>query len=71
MPELSTEKMLDFLRKRARNRPEKTAEHFLTGLFHKKLSGLWLKFARIPKEKKSGNSDGGRTPAPDLADQRI
>lgn len=54
MPELSTEKMLDFLRKRARNRPEKTAEHFLTGLFHKKLSGLWLKFARIPKEKRVG-----------------
>ena len=27
---------------------------FLTGLFHKKLSGLWLKFARIPKEKRVG-----------------
>lgn len=38
-------------KKKSQKQTRKTAEHFLTGLFHKKLSGLWLKFARIPKEK--------------------
>lgn len=54
MPDFSTEQMLVFLKARAKTRPEKTADLFLIGLFHKKLSDLWIKLSRISREKKAG-----------------
>lgn len=36
MPQMSEEEFTVFLAERARLRPQKTAEEFLTGLFHKK-----------------------------------
>lgn len=35
-------------------RPEKPADMFLIGLFHKKLSDLWIKLSRIPRDQKAG-----------------
>ena len=54
MPEMSKEEFYSFLENRAKMRPEKTAEEFFTGLFHKKLADLWIKFAKIPKTKQAG-----------------
>ncbi|CUX50460.1 NAD(P)/FAD-dependent oxidoreductase [Clostridium sp. C105KSO13] len=52
MPDFTEEQFLVFLRNRIEIRPEKTAEGFLTGLFHKKLSGLWMKLSHIDRTKK-------------------
>ena len=41
MPDFTQEQMLDFLRARADARPQKKAEQFLIGLFHKKLKKKW------------------------------
>ncbi len=43
MPEFTEEELLTFLKERKKCRPEKTAEGFLVGVFHKKLIDLWLK----------------------------
>ena len=32
-------------------RPDKTLEQFFTGLFHKKLSDLWIRLSGIPRTK--------------------
>lgn len=55
MPDFTQEQMLDFLRGRADARPQKKAEQFLIGLFHKKLSDLWIRLAGIPREKAAGS----------------
>lgn len=54
MPQMTETEFLEFLMKRAQIRPKKTAEEFLTGLFHKKLITFWVKSSRIPKEKQIG-----------------
>ena len=55
MPDFTPGQMLDFLRARADARPQKKAEQFLIGLFHKKLSDLWIRLAGIPREKAAGS----------------
>ena len=35
-------------------RPEKSADMFLIGLFHKKLSDLWMRLSHIPRDRKAG-----------------
>lgn len=54
MPDFSREQFFAFLQARAETRPEKPAEQFLIGLFHRKLSDLWIKTAGISREKKAG-----------------
>lgn len=55
LPEYSVDKVKILLKERAKRQPEKTAEQFFTGLFHEKLATVWLKFAKIKKEKLCGN----------------
>src|SRR5699024_3487857 len=55
MPDFTGKQMEAFLRARAETRPEKPAGMFLIGIFHKKLSELWIKLARIPREKRAGD----------------
>lgn len=59
MPDFTQEQMTAFLRARAKTRPEKTAGVFLIGLFHRKLSDLWIKLAGISREKKAGDLTDG------------
>lgn len=54
MPDFTEEQMTAFLRTRASARPEKSAEQFLIGLFHRKLSDLWIKLSGIPRDKTAG-----------------
>ena len=54
MPDFTEEQTRAFLSARAKMRPEKPADMFLIGLFHKKLSDLWIKLARIPRDQKAG-----------------
>lgn len=54
MPDFTDKQMTDFLRTRALTRPDKSAEQFLIGLFHKKLSDLWVKLSGIPRDKMAG-----------------
>lgn len=51
MPDFTEEQFDAFLKVRAQDRPEKTAGEFLIGLFHKKLSDLWVRMAKIPKNR--------------------
>ena len=55
LPEYSVDKVKILLKERAKRQPEKTAEQFFTGLFHEKLAAVWLKFAKIKKEKLCGD----------------
>lgn len=55
MPDFSEKQLTAFLVSRARTRPEKEAGMFLIGLFHKKLSDLWIRLVKIPRDKKAGN----------------
>nr|WP_294492250.1 NAD(P)/FAD-dependent oxidoreductase [uncultured Mediterraneibacter sp.] len=55
MPDFTKEQTVSFLSARAKTRPQKRADMFLIGLFHKKLSDLWLKLAGISREKEAGN----------------
>lgn len=54
MPDFTEEQTRAFLSARAKTRTEKSADMFLIGLFHRKLSDLWIKLARIPRERKAG-----------------
>lgn len=54
MPDFTEEQTAAFLKARAKTRPDKPASMFLIGLFNKKLSDLWIKLSRIPREKKAG-----------------
>lgn len=59
MPDFTMDQMCAFLRARAATRPEKNAARFLIGLFHMKLSDLWIKLSGIPRDKAAGKlSDG-------------
>ena len=55
LPEYSVDEVKVLLKERANRQPEKTAEQFFTGLFHEKLASVWLKFAKIKKEKLCGD----------------
>lgn len=59
MPDFTKEQTNAFLRARAKTRPDKSAEMFLIGLFHKKLCDLWIRLSEIPRQRKAGelNSD--------------
>lgn len=54
MPDFTKDQMKAFLKKRAQIRPEKRADMFLIGLFHKKLCDLWIRILKIPGEKPAG-----------------
>lgn len=54
-PDFTAEQTKAFLKARANTRPEKPVSMFLIGLFHKKLSDLWVKMAGIPREKKAAD----------------
>lgn len=54
MPDFTTEQTEAFLKARAKTRPEKPAEMFLIGLFHKKLSDLWVRQSGVPRDKAAG-----------------
>lgn len=55
MPDFSGEQFLTFLKNRIAARPQKTMEEFFIGLFHKKLSDLWLKLAKVDRSKRAGD----------------
>ena len=59
MPDFTKEQTNAFLRARAKTRPDKSAEMFLIGLFHKKLCDLWIRLSEIPRQRKAEelNSD--------------
>ena len=54
MPDFTFEQTLTFLKARVSMRPEKHAEDFLTGLFHRKLSELWIRLSGIGRKKTAG-----------------
>lgn len=51
MPDFTKEQMKAFLKARAAARPEKTAEQFFIGIFHKKLADLWVRMSGISRTK--------------------
>ena len=53
MPDFTKEQTNAFLRARAKTRPDKSAEMFLIGLFHKKLCDLWIRLSEIPRQRKA------------------
>ena len=55
MPDFTDEQMYAFLSARAKTRPQKRADIFLVGLFHKKLSELWGKTCGNPGDKEAGS----------------
>ena len=59
MPDFTKAQTDAFLRARAQTRPDKSAEMFLIGLFHKKLCDLWIRLSEIPRQRKAEelNSD--------------
>lgn len=54
MPDFTKTQTDAFLRARAKTRPDKSAEMFLIGLFHKKLCDLWIRLSEIPRQRKTG-----------------
>ena len=58
MPDFTEEQMIAFLKARSAMRPEKRADQFLIGLFHRKLSELWIRISGIPAEKPVGDLTG-------------
>ena len=54
MPDFTKAQTNAFLRARAQTRPDKSAEMFLIGLFHKKLCDLWIRLSEIPRQRKTG-----------------
>lgn len=54
MPDFTKTQTDVFLRARAKTRPDKSAEMFLIGLFHKKLCDLWIRLSEIPRQRKAG-----------------
>jgi predicted Rossmann fold flavoprotein len=55
MPDFTEKQFMAFLTNRIALGKSKKAEDFLIGLFHKKLSVLWLKLSGIDREKKIGD----------------
>lgn len=58
MPDFTEEQMIAFLKARSAMRPEKRADQFFIGLFHRKLSELWIRISGIPAEKPVGDLTG-------------
>lgn len=54
MPDFTKEQFTAFLKRRIEERPEKKMEDFFTGLFHQKLSALWLHIAHVDGKKQAG-----------------
>ena len=54
MPDFTKAQTNAFLRARAQTRPDKSAEMFLIGLFHKKLCDLWIRLSKISRQRKAG-----------------
>ena len=54
MPDFTKAQTNAFLRARAETRPDKSAEMFLIGLFHKKLCDLWIRLSKISRQRKAG-----------------
>ncbi len=54
MPDFTKAQTNAFLRARAQTRPDKSAEMFLIGLFHKKLCDLWIRLSKILRQRKAG-----------------
>lgn len=54
MPDFAEEQLYSFFKARAALRPDKTAEEFLIGMFHRKLSDLWVRISGIPRGKRAG-----------------
>ena len=55
MTDFTEEQTGAFLSARAKTRPDKPVEMFLIGLFHKKLSDLWVRMSEIPRRKRAGD----------------
>ncbi len=55
MPNLSEKELITFLMMRRAAHGYKTSEDFLVGMFHKKLTGVFLKEAKIPFRSKAEN----------------
>ncbi len=55
MPDFTKEQTGAFLSARAKTRPDKPLEMFLIGLFHKKLSDLWVRLSGIARGKHAGD----------------
>lgn len=55
MPDFTEDQFFAFLQNRIAARPAKTADEFFVGLFHKKLSELWLKLARLDRTRPVGD----------------
>lgn len=53
MPDLSESEVLDYVRQRILDRPEKKMEDFWTGVFHKKLSQVMLKVANVRADQRA------------------
>lgn len=58
MPDCGSEEFFVLLMERAGLRPEKTVDEFLVGLFHKKLSELWIRLGGFDRRKKVGELSG-------------
>lgn len=55
MPDFEEAVLLNFLKKRITDHPEKPLEDFFVGLFHKKLSDLWIRLSHIDRKKQAGS----------------
>ena len=51
MPDFEEPQFIAFLKNRIADRSEKTLEEFFIGLFHKKLSDLWIRLSGIDRQK--------------------
>ena len=51
MPDFEEIQFLTFLKNRIAARPDKTLDEFFIGLFHKKLSDLWIRLSGIERKK--------------------
>lgn len=60
MPDFSDELLFNFLKQRAAVRPDKTADVFLIGLFHKKIAGYLIRAAGIPERTPVGTFSDSR-----------
>ncbi|MBO5460637.1 MAG: NAD(P)/FAD-dependent oxidoreductase [Ruminococcus sp.] len=54
MPGFTEKEFEELLIQRMKNRPEKMLEEFFVGMFHKKLSDLWISLSHINRGKKAG-----------------
>lgn len=58
LPDISKKDLFQFLKNRAKERPQKDMEQFFTGIFNKKVITVLLKKANIPFSMKAGELSG-------------